>query len=231
MPCHPAPALVCVDFDDTLVASQAHFAQAAADLAALLQREVGAAAGDVRAVFERLDSAHHHLGRHRNRFLLTVVGTYAALAGRDLPLRLLPELARIAAHPYDAPIAPHAGVPAALRRLSHAFPAHVWCLTAGDPVVQPGRVARAGLARYFDRVCVVAEKTVEVFRQVGDGHARRVMIGNSPRTDIVPALAAGFEAWHVQAPTWVVDDGALPAGVPSCITFVEAVDRLLGTDG
>ncbi len=115
----PAGPLVCVDFDDTLVENQAHFEQAASDLARLLRRELGLSEEAVRTAFTRVDAAHHHLGRNRNRFLLTLRATYAALGGSDaLPLRLLPELAGIAAHPYDVPVTPLPGTVAALERLN-----------------------------------------------------------------------------------------------------------------
>lgn len=225
----PAGPLVCVDFDDTLVENQAHFEQAASDLARLLRRELGVTEEAVHVAFRQVDAAHHHLGRNRNRFLLTLCATYAALGGGDaVPLRLLPELAAIAAHPYDAPVAPLPGTVAALERLNAAFPGAVYLVTAGDRVVQAGRVQRSGLSAHFARIHVVADKTAAIFAGLGRGRSRLVMIGNSPRSDLAPARAAGFEAIHVQAPTWALDDGPLPEGVPSCPSFPAAVDLLLG---
>ncbi len=223
-----APELVCVDFDDTLVASQEHFARAAEALNHLLQRECGLKSAAAHAIFRRCDAAHHHLGRHRNRFLATLVAAYAEAAGREeVPLRLLHELAAIAATPYDAPVTPLPGVAPALRRLRRHCP-RVALVTAGDAVVQAGRIQRSGLAALFSETHVVPEKTPAVFAALGRGHRRCVMIGNAPRADLWPALAAGFEAVHVQAPTWELDDAPLPPGVPSCPSFAAAVDLLLG---
>lgn len=219
---------MCVDFDDTLVTSQEHFERALGALGRLMRAALGTGEEHARRTFDRLDAAHHHLGRHRNRFLLSVFATYCELAGVDhVPEALVPELARIAAEPYDALPEPRPGAEDALRRLQTARLGPVWLVTAGDPVVQLGRVHRSGLAPYFERVCVVPDKTPRLFAELGRGHARRVMIGNSPRTDLLPALEAGFEAIHVRTPTWWLDDGPVPAGLPTCASFAAAVDRLL----
>jgi len=224
-----ADALVCLDFDDTLVANQTHFDRAERELADLLHDACGVDTEEALRAFERVDARHHHLGRHRNRFLLTVLAAYGEAAGSEaVPLHLLPRLAAIAAHPYDAHPEPKPGAAPALARLRAAHPGPIWLVTSGDPVVQTGRVHRSGLAGHFDAVHVVAEKTAAVFAALGHGHAHRLMVGNSPRTDILPALEAGFETLYVRVPTWYLDLAPLPAAVPQFDSFAAAVEGMLG---
>ena len=69
-------------------------------------------------------------------------------------------------------------------------------LTKGRDDEQLGKLRRSGLADYFHGTEVVFEKTVETYRQVLRHRqleaARTWMIGNSPRSDINPAKAAGL---------------------------------------
>jgi putative hydrolase of the HAD superfamily len=74
-------------------------------------------------------------------------------------------------------------------------------VTKGDLIHQEQKVARSGLADYFDAVEIVSEKDAAtyarlLFRQRVDP-ARFVMVGNSVRSDVLPVLAIGGRAVHV----------------------------------
>ena len=89
-------------------------------------------------------------------------------------------------------------------------------LTKGDGDDQMGKVARSGLRRHLHQVDVVPEKDEPAYRDVlrrhGADPARAWMIGNSPKSDILPALAAGLGAVFVPHPaTWSLELAALPA--------------------
>ena len=80
-------------------------------------------------------------------------------------------------------------------------------LTKGDVEEQQLKVERSGLVGYFRQVVIVPEKDVATYRRViseveiEPEHAW--MIGNSPRSDINPALAAGLKAVYIPHPhTW-----------------------------
>ncbi len=80
-------------------------------------------------------------------------------------------------------------------------------LTKGDEAVQEDKLRRSGLRQYFDHVHVVPEKDAEVFRALIHEHDlcpdRTWMVGNSPRSDINPAVEAGVGAVYVPHPnTW-----------------------------
>jgi putative hydrolase of the HAD superfamily len=88
-------------------------------------------------------------------------------------------------------------------------------LTKGDPDDQMGKVARSGLRRHLHQVDVVPEKDVEAYRDVlrrhGADPARTWMIGNSPKSDILPALGAGLGAVFVpHQATWTLELTELP---------------------
>ncbi len=222
--------LVCVDFDDTLVVNQAHFAEAVERLCTICRERLGVEAAVTREAFESADARYHPLGRHRNRFLMTVFAAFCQVAGVEaVPLDLVAPLAAAAAHPYDAPPTPEPGVDIALARLRAAHRGPLWLVTTGDLVVQHGRVQRSGLGGHFDQVHVLADKNAAAFAQLGRIHRHRWMIGNSPATDILPALAAGYEVAYVRTETWTLDMRPVPPGIPAFDSFAAAVDGLLGS--
>lgn len=80
-------------------------------------------------------------------------------------------------------------------------------ITKGDLFDQERKIASSGLADYFQAIEIVSDKNVETYRRIfdrhGDGAEQALMIGNSLKSDVVPALTAG--AWGVFVPhefTW-----------------------------
>ena len=94
-------------------------------------------------------------------------------------------------------------------------------MTKGNHAEQADKLSRSGLAGFFSAVEIVAEKDPPTYREVIRRHdATRDasaphsywMIGNSPRSDINPALAAGLNAVHLfHKDTWVLEHAALDA--------------------
>jgi putative hydrolase of the HAD superfamily len=79
--------------------------------------------------------------------------------------------------------------------------------TKGQPNEQLGKLERSGLRGFFSRIGVPFEKNAQNYHlliaQAGLDPGRTVMIGNSPRSDINPALAAGLYAVYIPYPhTW-----------------------------
>jgi putative hydrolase of the HAD superfamily len=83
-------------------------------------------------------------------------------------------------------------------------------VTKGDRDEQRRKLRRSRLARFFRHVEIVKEKNVAIYRRLATGLGldpdRTWMIGNSPRSDINPALAAGLGAVLVPHPcTWELE--------------------------
>ena len=89
-------------------------------------------------------------------------------------------------------------------------------MTKGNHAEQADKLARSGLAPYFAAVEIVAEKDPAAYREVVLRHdisARSAwMIGNSPKSDINPALAAGLHAVFLfHKDTWVLEHASVDA--------------------
>jgi len=74
-------------------------------------------------------------------------------------------------------------------------------LTKGDLFDQESKLARSGLGEFFDAVEIVSTKNASTYRTILTRHSiapeRFVMVGNSLRSDILPALEAGTLAVHI----------------------------------
>jgi putative hydrolase of the HAD superfamily len=104
-------------------------------------------------------------------------------------------------------------------------------LTKGDPDDQRRKVAASGLGGLFEEVAIVGEKDTPVYRWLvatrGLDPGRTWMIGNSPASDIWPALEAGIGAVLVPHPnTWVLEHRELPEPDERFLV-VESIPRLL----
>jgi putative hydrolase of the HAD superfamily len=89
-------------------------------------------------------------------------------------------------------------------------------LTKGAPDEQQRKIDASGLASHFAAIHIVREKDVETYREVAARQAldvaRSWMIGNSPRSDILPARAAGMGAVFIpNANTWALEHAELDA--------------------
>lgn len=87
-------------------------------------------------------------------------------------------------------------------------------VTKGVYDEQAAKLERSGLRRLFSAVEVVAEKNAAEYGRILTAHgcdpARTWMIGNSPRSDINPALAAGLNAVFIpHSSTWVLEHEVL----------------------
>jgi putative hydrolase of the HAD superfamily len=87
-------------------------------------------------------------------------------------------------------------------------------MTKGNQAEQADKLARSGLAGHFSAVEIVAEKDPPTYREVIARHELAPhtswMIGNSPKSDINPALAAGLHAVFLfHKDTWVLEHATL----------------------
>jgi putative hydrolase of the HAD superfamily len=106
-------------------------------------------------------------------------------------------------------------------------------ITKGDLFDQESKIARSGLADAFWRVEIVSEKDEEAYRRLLVRHDvapdEWLMVGNSVRSDILPAVAVGGRAVHVPYHvTWAHEHGEIGAAVADRVWTIERMDELLG---
>lgn len=224
---------VFVDADDTLWENNIYFEAVVADYLALTARH-GCPPEQARA--RLIEVERERVGR----FGYGIANFQASLelACRSLVAEASPAVDTSPIAALCASLRRRAGshlseVAATLRVLAGRH--RVVLLTKGDMDDQAGKVARSGLRRHIHQVDVVPEKDLAAYRDVlrrhGADPARSWMIGNSPKSDILPALAAGLGAIFVPHPaTWTLELAELPAsGTPRYVVverFRDVLDHL-----
>jgi putative hydrolase of the HAD superfamily len=105
-------------------------------------------------------------------------------------------------------------------------------LTKGAITEQSGKVERSGLKDYFSVVEIVAEKDVSTYRTIVSKYDlpsdSTWMVGNSPKSDVNPALAAGLNAVFVpHGSSWILEHEEIaPALPPTRLLIVETFAAL-----
>lgn len=191
-----------LDADDTLWENNIFYEQAIQSFAQRMAQE----GFDPQRARETLSQVEHEripvYGYAPQEFVRSLVLTYHRLCredGRAPRPEVEAEIQAIGQQVVEYPIILLDGVPETLARLcSHC---RLFLLTKGDPEVQQSKVERSGLAGYFEAVHIVPEKGPNVLRDLVARYnldpSRTWMVGNSPRSDVNPALEAGIGAIYI----------------------------------
>ncbi len=158
-----------------------------------------------------------HYGFGIKGFTLSMIETAIEITEGNVPANVIAQILDIGrdllAHPVET--LPH--VRQTLEALSGKY--LLVLITKGDLFDQERKLAQSGLGDLFDAVEIVSDKNASTYRRifskVGDGPERAMMIGNSLKSDIVPALAAG--AYGVFVPhelTWSFEYVEEPTDAP-----------------
>ncbi len=148
---------------------------------------------------ERRNLGHYGFGI--KGFMLSMIETALEITEERVPGRVIGELIsagqEMLSHPIE--LLPH--VRDAVETLAGGH--HLVLITKGDLLDQERKLAQSGLGELFDAVEIVSDKTVATYQTAfarhGDGAARAMMVGNSMKSDIRPAIDAG--AWGCSFPT------------------------------
>ena len=153
--------------------------------------------------------------------------TDGRIAGRDIA-----ELLEVAKAMLASDVELFEGAREALEALSGEYPLAL--IAKGNLLHQRSKLERSGLARHFRHVEVVSHKTPDVYRgilsRLGVEPGRFLMVGNSPRSDVVPVLGLGGSAVHVPAAlSWAHEEEKLPSGLGSRCVVLRSLLELADT--
>src|SRR6056297_1543104 len=204
------------DADDTLWHNERVFRLTQERFAALLADHA-----DPDHLAERLLAAERrnlgHYGIGVKGFVLSMIETAIEVTDGRVPAAVISDLLEagreMLAHPIE--LLPHAREAVEAVADTH----RVVLITKGDLLHQERKLAQSGLGELFDAVEIVSDKRPSVYTRAftahGTGADAAMMIGNSMKSDVLPALDAG--AWGVFVPhgmTWELEHAKAPEDHP-----------------
>ncbi|MGD1106263.1 MAG: HAD family hydrolase [Terracidiphilus sp.] len=212
MPRFPAGQTLLIDADDTLWENNIYFERAIAAFISFLDHHEYSPA-EVRQTLNSVERetilAH---GYGLSSFTRSLVDCFDRLSPAPVTDEKRERIRGFAQTIAEQEIELLPGVAATLAELADRH--HLILMTKGNHAEQADKLARSGLARYFAAVEIVAEKDPATYRAVIARHELKPhtswMIGNSPKSDINPALAAGLHAVFLfHKDTWVLEHAAV----------------------
>jgi putative hydrolase of the HAD superfamily len=197
-----------IDADDTLWENNVYFERAIAKFISFLNHnefspeQVREVLNDV----EREAIVTHGYGL--NSFTHSLVRTFERLSAQPVTPELHAQITGFARTIENHAIEFLPEVPETLAYLSRQH--HLILVTKGAVAEQSGKIERSGVKQYFAATEIVSEKSPATYHALAEKHqfARDStwMVGNSPKSDINPALAAGLHAVFVpHGDTWILE--------------------------
>jgi putative hydrolase of the HAD superfamily len=201
-------SFLLIDADDTLWENNIYFERAFDDFVRFLDHSALTPA-QVRTVLNEIELASAKIhGYGAKNFGRNMQEAYQHLAEREVRASDLAHIMSLAERILAQPVEAIEGVEQTLAGLSARH--DLTLFTKGHPEEQRLKVDRSGLARYFTHTAIVKEKDAEAYlrlvKELRFAPEDTWMIGNSPKSDINPAIEAGLGAVLVpHAHTWVLE--------------------------
>ncbi len=206
---------ILIDADDTLWENNVYFERTIEEFLTLLepfgfQREYSR---HILNETERRNIRQHGYGVRS--FGRSLEETYVKLAGHRAERATVENINR---RVNELELIPPNVLEGVLETLDYLAERHRLILfTKGEAAEQAAKVERSGLQIHFDAIEIVPEKDVATYRDLVNRHhvvkSRGWMVGNSPRSDINPALEAGLNAVFIpHASTWALEHEEVRSG-------------------
>lgn len=150
-------------------------------------------------------------------FTLSMIETAIEITEGRVPATVILEILgagrALLEHPVQ--LLPHAE--ATVRALSASH--RIVLITKGDLLHQERKLAQSGLGDFFHGVEIVSDKRAETYVQVfarhGTGAAQAMMVGNSLKSDVIPALqGGGYGVYVPHGLTWALEAADEPKDHP-----------------
>ncbi len=204
------------DADDTLWQNESFFRLTQERFTRLLADHA-----DPDHLAQRLEAAERrnldHYGFGVKGFTLSMIETAIEVTEGRVPTAVIADLIAAGRKMLEHPIHLLPQARATVTALAEDY--RVLLITKGDLLDQERKLAQSGLGDLFDGVEIVSHKTEAAYRTIfarhGTGADQAMMVGNSLKSDVIPALAAG--AWGVHVPhdvTWALELADAPANNP-----------------
>lgn len=204
-----------IDADDTLWENNIYFERAFDEFVEFLAHS-SLGPREVRDVLDEIEGVNARIhGYGSLNFGRNLRQCYQHLAERMIEPEDLATVMGFAERILESPMELIDGVEPTLGYLAERH--ELTLFTKGNPDEQRLKIDRSGLGRFFAHAAIVKEKDAPAYHRLvlerSMEPVRTWMIGNSPKSDVNPALAAGLNAVFVpHAHTWVLEKQDIEPG-------------------
>ena len=216
-----------IDADDTLWENNIYFEQAFDAFIEFLNHS-RLTGPEIRAILDEIELANIRVhGYGAANFGRNMCQCYERLAEREIAPGDLKRIMKLAEDIVSQPVEIIEGVPETLEYLASRH--DLTLFTTGHAEEQKLKIDASGLGIWFGHTAIVREKDAASYAALiaerGLDPAHTWMIGNSPKSDINPALAAGLNAVFIpHARTWHLEKTELADGPGRVITVERFAD-------
>ena len=194
--------VIAFDADDTLWDCQSYFEAVEKKLYGLIAPYCDDPAKEL---FVTESGNMADLGYGCKAFTISILETALRVGGSHLTTSQLSDLLAVSKALLHLPATPLPGVEHTLQTLRERGDWRMVCFTKGELQDQENKLRRSGLLHYFDDVEITSNKGQKEFRALCEHQqihpSQLLMVGNSLKSDVAPALAIG--AWAVHIPFYV----------------------------
>jgi putative hydrolase of the HAD superfamily len=208
-------SFLIIDADDTLWENNIYFERAFEEFVDFLGHS-SMTPQEVRGVLDEIESTNARIhGYGSLNFGRNLRECYQHLAEREVRDDDLKTVMGFAERILECPMEVIEGVPKTLEYLSRRHALTLF--TKGHPEEQKLKIDRSGLGAFFSHMAIVREKDAAAYHRLVDERGMLPeltwMVGNSPKSDINPAMEAGLNAVFVpHAHTWILENQEIRPG-------------------
>jgi putative hydrolase of the HAD superfamily len=203
---------IAFDADDTLWQNEQFFRMTQERFAELLADHAERDHLDERLLeAERRNLGHYGFGI--KGFMLSMIETAIEVTEARVPASVIAEIIATGQDMLSHPIELLPDARETVEALADDH--HILLVTKGDLLDQERKLAQSGLGELFDGVEIVSDKTPDTYRAIFARHEvtpeSAMMVGNSLKSDVIPAIEAG--AWGTYVPhdlTWALEHAEAP---------------------
>ncbi|OAB25405.1 HAD family hydrolase [Paenibacillus macquariensis subsp. defensor] len=233
---------ILFDLDDTLIHCNKYFGLILDEFNALIQQwfsEYELTTTEIRQKQIEIDIASvHNVGFKSGNFPASLINTYRYFS-QKYPRLINPQeedqLMKLGLSVYDLEVEPYPRMIETLESLK-SDGHQLYLYTGGETAIQQRKIDQMKLNMYFDeRIYIREHKNTQALEQILQSgpfdRSSTWMIGNSLRTDVIPALTAGIASIHIQISNeWeynIVELESSPDHILYTVSSIEEVPEMI----
>jgi putative hydrolase of the HAD superfamily len=198
---------IAFDADDTLWVNEPIFTQVQENCQELLKDYVEPEKMEAKLYQTELRNLKH-FGYGIKGFMLSMIETAIELSAGKIDGLAIQKIIDLGKEMLAHPIHLLDNVQQTIELLKNEY--QLMIITKGDLFDQESKIARSGIADYFQYIEIVSEKDLGAYQKILQRYQIKlndfVMVGNSLKSDILPICALGARAVHIPYhTTWVLE--------------------------